>query len=423
MFASVSTYVNRNLSLDPEDFHLRRSRNAPQFKDESCTLRYVCFFPLVLVALYSFLLSPHYISLLLSWGLSTGRLTWWTKAWCLWPWALPCPLTNTVSRCVRACSMRGLWALGSWVLMKTMSVVCRCRFIVPMTSRTPSFQLSRTCRWLSVKGTSALWCFSCCVFPTHWCVCHSIESVKRRIAEHELVRHPASKLRLRERTSRTAGKIFRDTQSVRAAIRNLKDGIQICVELLDFVERTTRADMVLPLRLWSPLQRKIRRADVVVRRKSTVAELWDVLHSRFAIGEPEPSSGYTIEDNKEAGDADGAGDGTVGPSIASRLGAHSRAAREPASDGSSGKQDEPSSDGGNKEAPITQEEKEAASIAAALKRNPSGIGLVKMPTYPKLTLASVWKYKWNTPAVRSVAGNEYIGVLIDVPRVCSCTHP
>lgn len=33
--------VNRELGLDEGDFHLRRSRTAPQFKDETATLKYV----------------------------------------------------------------------------------------------------------------------------------------------------------------------------------------------------------------------------------------------------------------------------------------------------------------------------------------------------------------------------------------------
>lgn len=33
--------MNRELGLDEGDFHLRRSRTAPQFKDETATLKYV----------------------------------------------------------------------------------------------------------------------------------------------------------------------------------------------------------------------------------------------------------------------------------------------------------------------------------------------------------------------------------------------
>ena len=223
----------------------------------------------------------------------------------------------------------------------------------------------------------------------------SMGSLKRRIAEHTEVNHPPSKLRLRERSNREAGKIFRDTQSVRGAIRNLKDGHRICVQLLDFVERTTRADMVISLCIWKPLLRQIRRSDVVVKRKSTVGELWELLHSRFGVGVDDPTVGYPpppADEEDEDGAGAGAGEAKAQPPplLASQRTAAPAPAPAPTPP-------VPATEGGAVGAPA---DPEARAVAAALAANPSGIGLVKMPTYPKLTLASVWKYKWNSPQVR-----------------------
>ena len=227
----------------------------------------------------------------------------------------------------------------------------------------------------------------------------SIGSLKRQIAAHAEVNHPANKLRLRERSRRDAGAIFRDTQSVRSAIRNLADGHMICVQLLNFVERTTRQDMVISLRIWRPLKRKIQRSDVVVKRKSTVGELWELLHNRFDVGVDSPCAGYPEPDPEAAADDD---ESKVG-GVRARLAAASRDTRaEPANASDATPTPPAGEDGPDAVAspePLTQEQKEAAAVAAALKATPSGIGLVKMPTYPALTLSAVWKYAWNKPRV------------------------
>lgn len=47
---------------------------------------------------------------------------------------------------------------------------------------------------------------------------------------------------------------------------------------------------------------------------------------------------------------------------------------------------------------LTEEEREAAT--AAYHAHDMGIGMVKQPTFPKLNLTNVWKYKWNATRVR-----------------------
>lgn len=248
----------------------------------------------------------------------------------------------------------------------------------------------------------------------------SIGSLKRRIAAHARVNHPANKLRLRDKSRTAAGKIYRDGQSVRGAMRHVADGKQVCIQLLDFVERTTREDMVIALRIWRPLKRTIRLSDVVVKRRNTVSELYDLLNDRYGIGLASAAA--------PDGEVESKGDDAATEMVVAGSGAAAAAALSarvsPAGPDASGTADTvPTAEFTATETPggeaavalesaaaapaaapsvthpgvTTENEAEAEAVRKALASYPRSIGLVKMPTFPKLNLKTVWKYKWNQP--------------------------
>lgn len=70
----------------------------------------------------------------------------------------------------------------------------------------------------------------------------SVGAMKRRLSE--AMNHPANCIRLRAKTGKEAGKIFRDDRTMRMVITNLSDGKELALQLLDAPEKVTAGDMV-----------------------------------------------------------------------------------------------------------------------------------------------------------------------------------
>jgi hypothetical protein len=90
----------------------------------------------------------------------------------------------------------------------------------------------------------------------------------------EALHQPPAHLRLRAKSKKDVGKIFRDDTTVRTNIPNLADGKDIAVQVLDYPERMSRDDLVLSVRVWRPSRNELCPVvDVVIKRTTTAGQL------------------------------------------------------------------------------------------------------------------------------------------------------
>jgi hypothetical protein len=90
----------------------------------------------------------------------------------------------------------------------------------------------------------------------------------------DAVHQPPAHLRLRAKSKKDVGKIFRDDTTVRANIPNLADGKDVALQVLEYPERMSRDDLVLSVRVWRPIKNELCPVvDVVIKRSTTAGQL------------------------------------------------------------------------------------------------------------------------------------------------------
>ena len=95
---------------------------------------------------------------------------------------------------------------------------------------------------------------------------------------------PASRLRLRDKTRTEAGRILRDSQTVRSALQRLRDGSEVAVQRLAEAERVGPGDMVVACRKWNPATFKLSPVTELVLDKHTpIGRLRAVVAKKFSV--------------------------------------------------------------------------------------------------------------------------------------------
>ena len=167
--------------------------------------------------------------------------------------------------------------------------------------------------------------------------------------------------------------VLRNSSTIRDSFISLADGQELAVQMLEGPDTMTNRDMLVSVRVWMPLRKRlVRSRELVLRKATTLEQLCAAIAAQFSIGSP-PAAVSTKEQEQEQGQE----------KKEERKGGESKEG------------------GGGGAWGDTPEEVEAAQKALEGSRGLHGVGVAVWTKFQgKLGLATVAGLRWNAASVR-----------------------